>query len=87
MKLHEALRKIVRQFGVNVLQEQRLMSLLSDYQAFDDFPAMKAVMKSIADEGHGKELCRLSIDGSDSECLRYADDIKKITHQKQSFQE
>ena len=31
MKLHEALRKIVRQFGVNVLQEQRLMSLLSDY--------------------------------------------------------
>ena len=77
MKLHEALRKIVRQFGVNVLQEQRLMSLLSDYQAFDDFPAMKAVMKSIADEGHGKELCRLSIDGSDSECLRYADDIKK----------
>ena len=77
MKLHEALRKIVRQFGVNVLQEQRLMSLLSDYQAFDGFPAMKALMKSIADEGHGKELCRLSIDGSDSECLRYVDDIKK----------
>ena len=43
MKLHESLRKIVRQFGINVLQEKRLMSLLADYRSFDDYPAMKDV--------------------------------------------
>ena len=46
MKLHESLRKIIRQFGINVLQEKRLMSLLADYRSFDDYPAMKDVMRA-----------------------------------------
>ena len=47
MKLHDAMQKIIRQFGTPVLAESRLMSLLADYKAFDDFPAMKDVMKEI----------------------------------------
>ncbi len=39
MKLEEALRKIIRQFGVSVLQEKRLMFILSDFRAFNDHPA------------------------------------------------
>ena len=31
MKLHEALRKVIRHFGVNVIEEKRLMSFLADY--------------------------------------------------------
>ena len=34
MKLHEALRQAVRQFGMNVLQERRLVFILSDLRAF-----------------------------------------------------
>ena len=77
MKFHEALRRAVRQFGINVLQEHRLMSVLADYKAFEDYPAVKEVMKAVSAEGHGKELCRLAMDGSDEECLRYAEDLKK----------
>ncbi|MDY6337878.1 MAG: tetratricopeptide repeat protein [Succinivibrionaceae bacterium] len=87
MKFHEALRKAVRQFGINVLQEHRLMSVLADYKAFDDYPAVKEVMKAISTEGHGKELCRLAMDGSDEECLRYAEDLKKSLVRNSSFRE
>ena len=87
MKFHEALRKAVRQFGINVLQEHRLMSVLADYKAFDDYPAVKEVMKAISTEGHGKELCRLASDGSDAECLSYADDMKESLVRNSSFRE
>ena len=87
MKLHESLRKIIRQFGINVLQEKRLMSLLADYKSFDDYPAMKDVMKAVADEGHGKELCRLAMDGSDSDFRSYADDVRKSLMRNGHFKE
>ena len=87
MKFHEALRKAVRQFGINVLQEHRLMSVLADYKAFDDYPAVKDVMKAVCSDGYGKELCRLASDGSDDECLRYADDMKKSLVKNNSFME
>jgi len=87
MKFHETLRRAVRQFGINVLQEHRLMSVLADYKAFEDYPAVKEVMKAVSAEGHGKELCRLAMDGSDEECLRYAEDLKKSLVRNSSFRE
>lgn len=87
MKFHEALRRAVRQFGINVLQEHRLMSVLADYKAFDDYPAVKEVMKTVSSEGHGKELCRLAMDGSDEECLHYAEDLRKSLVRNSSFRE
>ena len=64
MKLHEALRKVIRHFGVNVIEEKRLMSFLADYRAFDDYPAVKEVMRAIATGDSGKKIC-LAADVSD----------------------
>ena len=58
MKLQEALRKVIRQFGIGFLQDKRLMSFLSDYKAFDDYPAVADVLKAIAAGKMVKELCR-----------------------------
>ena len=77
MKLQDALKKIIREFGMRVLREKRLVFLLSDYKAFDDYPAVKQIMKSIAEDGYGKELCRLGMDVSGEECLNYAGRLKK----------
>ena len=41
MKLNESLRKIIRQFGTNVLSEKRLLFILSDFRAFEEYPALK----------------------------------------------
>ena len=64
MKLHEALRKVIRHFGVNVIEAKRLMSFLADYRAFDDYPAVKEVMRAIATGDSGKKIC-LAADVSD----------------------
>ena len=64
MKLQDALKKIIKEFGMSVLKEKRLVSILADYKVFDDYPAAKQVMKSIVEDGYGKELCRLGMDGS-----------------------
>lgn len=77
MKLQDALKKIIREFGMSVLREKCLVFLLSDYKAFDDYPAVKQIMKSIAEDGYGKELCRLGMDVSGEECLNYAGRLKK----------
>ena len=59
MKLQDALKRIIMEFGISALKEKRLVFLLSDYKAFDDYPAVKPIMKSIVEDGYGNELCRL----------------------------
>ena len=86
MKLHEALRKVIRHFGVNVIEEKRLMSFLADYKAFDDYPAVKEVMRAIATGDSGKKIC-LAADGSDEEFLRLASEIKEKLVSERSFKE
>ena len=86
MKLHDALRKVIRHFGVNVIEEKRLMSFLADYKAFDDYPAVKEVMKCIATGDSGKKIC-LAADGSDEEFLRLADEIRETLVREKSFKE
>lgn len=86
MKLHEALRKVIRHFGVNVIEEKRLMSFLADYKAFDDYPAVKEVMRAIATGDSGKKIC-LAADGSDEEFLRLASEIMETLVRDRSFKE
>ena len=85
MKLQDALKRIFREFGMNVLKEKRLVFLLSDYKAFDDYPAVKQIIKAIADDGYGKELCRLGMDCSREDCLNYAILLKKTLSADKNF--
>ena len=88
MKLHEALRRAVREAGVSVLKDRKLLFLLSDYRAFDEYPAMRQVMKAVADGGYGKELYRLSWGGSGSaEYQGYAESLRKTLAAEKGFRE
>ena len=78
MSLHEALRKSVRLFGISVLGEERLMPILSDFRAFDEFPAMRQVMGSAIADGRLKELCRLAMGDRDAECIPAATELRKF---------
>ena len=76
MKLHEALRKTIREYGISVIREKRLMGFLGDCRAFDEYPAVRDVMKAIVTGDCGKELCRLATEAGDEEYLRFADNLK-----------
>lgn len=87
MKLHDALRKIIRQFGVNVLSEKRLLFILSDFRAFEAYPALKPVFEAIVSNGSGKELMRLSLDDDREGCISYAQNLKKSLSEQRHFRE
>ncbi|MEE3391835.1 MAG: tetratricopeptide repeat protein [Candidatus Cryptobacteroides sp.] len=85
MKLQDALRKVIKLAGMGVIQDKRLLSFLSDYRAFEEFPAVRPVMSAIAEEGYGKELFRHAADESDAEYLRYADGLKNTLCVRKNF--
>ena len=85
MKLHDALRKIFKLFGISVLQEKRLVFLLADYKAFDDFPAMKQVMESVATGRYGRELCLRAADDDSADYELYTEYLRKSLVRVQHF--
>ena len=85
MKLQEALRKVIRLFGIGFLQDKRLMSFLSDYKAFDDYPAAADVIKAITTGKFVKELCRKATEEGDDEYLKFADSLKESLVNHSSF--
>lgn len=56
MTLHEAIKELVAQFGENIVTEVRLANLLADLNGYQDYPAMKMVLKDILKAGYGKKL-------------------------------
>ncbi|MDY6275544.1 MAG: protein phosphatase 2C domain-containing protein [Succinivibrionaceae bacterium] len=85
VKLHDVMKQLLRQFGSAVLQDERLLSLLDDCHAFEDFPAMRQVMKEFASRGYLRDLyCRSQKDGI-AECQLYADYVKKSLAQTRHF--
>jgi len=85
VKLHNVMKQLLRQFGSAVLQDERLLSLLDDCHAFEDFPAMRQVMKEFASHEYLRDLyCRSQKDGI-AECQLYADYVKKSLAQTRHF--
>ena len=87
MRLHDALRKAVREYGVRVIAEKRLLYILSDFRAFEEYPAMRQVLASILEEEYGKELVRLFLDDDTDWCLSYARNLRKSLSEKRHFRE
>ena len=85
MKLQDATKKIIEEEGISILEEKRLVFLLADYLAFDDFPAVKPVMRSIVLDGYGKELCRLGSGGNRNDYLGYAGSLKEALARDRHF--
>lgn len=56
MKLQEAIRQMVSQFGESITSEIRLANLLADLNAYEEYPAMKPVFKEILKSGFGQKL-------------------------------
>ena len=84
MKLEDALQKIIRKYGTVILGEKRLVFLLDDYRAFSDYPAVRPIMKVIAEEGYGKELCE-ALEIHDMEFVISSDELKETLAEKHGF--
>lgn len=56
MKLQDAIKTLVKQFGDGIVSEVRLANLLADYNAYSDYPAMQQVFRDGLKAGYGKKL-------------------------------
>lgn len=65
MTIKEALKHIVLLSGKEELRSQRLTNLLSDYNAFYDYPSMKYILKGMIRTGIMDALTKSSIEKND----------------------
>jgi len=77
MKLHEALRKTILEYGTAVLEERSLVSLLEGDGAFGDCPDMLPVMEAIFTRKYGHELSIRSAEPERTDLSLYLDYLGK----------
>ena len=88
MKLHEALRKILKQFGTSVMQDGKcLMPMMADFHAFEDYPAMKQVMGAVFTGRYGKELFTRATDDESGDYRLYIGYLRQSLVQILHFRE
>lgn len=56
MKLQEALKQLISQFGEDIVREVRLANLLADFNAYGEYPAMKQIFKDCQKAGYGEKI-------------------------------
>ena len=57
--LYNAIKKAVNQFGFNILTENKIINILSDYGAFSTLPATKTILKNMVENGNCQKVCDL----------------------------
>ena len=56
MTLTEAIRSLVEAKGLNILTSPMALNILSDYNAFNDFPSSRNILKNIISEGYLEKI-------------------------------
>lgn len=85
MKLNEAIKQIVTQFGEQTVVESRLVNLLSDFLAFEDYPAVQHILKEFVAGGYAQQLHECCQNKSGNEFLLGIDKIQADFVQEKKF--
>lgn len=64
MELYKALKTVIDLQGPDILKDQRLINILSDFKAYEEAPAAKFILKSMINEGL---IAKLQIEYSSSD--------------------
>ena len=67
MNLDQAIKKIISDHGADILKERRLVSMLSDLQAFGQLPYAANMLKLIYANGYGTKIHQLYCNKDKSE--------------------
>ena len=69
MDLHIAIKNIVETDGVEIVKDIRLVSILSDFRAFETIPATKYILRAVIADGYAQKLLTIGSWNSQSENL------------------
>lgn len=77
MELHKAIKQLIESYGVDILNDNRLLNILGDYKAFEEVPASKYILRDIVAEGAIKRLSGCSHDNIELTIKNLSSDIVK----------
>lgn len=61
MELHTLLGEIVKTYGRDIINDQRIVNILSDYNVYADNPNYKFIIKNIISEGYSSKILMMRI--------------------------
>lgn len=69
MELHKALRNIIQTDGADIVKNDRLVNILDDFNAYQDIPASKYILRAIISDDYASKLLTIGKWSSDAEQL------------------
>ena len=88
MKLQEALKQLISQFGEDIVGDIKLANLLADFNAYGEYPAMKQIFKDSQKAGYGVKLLeayRQDPKTAIEKALNYNQEFAKVSKYKQDL--
>ena len=79
LPLHTAIKEAINTFGRTVIFEKRLMSILSDYQAFE-IKASRTVLRAIIELGYAEKIYNLDLQNDSGRELKAKSYILEIAN-------
>jgi hypothetical protein len=76
MNLDQAIKKIINDYGVDILKERRLVSLLSDHQAFGQLPYAANMLRQIYANGYGTKIHKLYCNKDMTEVAAFQSELR-----------
>lgn len=76
MELNQAIQKIIDDNDVNVLTERRFLTLLNDYQAFEDMPFAASMLRQIYNNGYGTKIHKIYCNQDANEVAAFLSELR-----------
>ncbi len=76
MNLDQAIKKIINDHGADILKERRLVSMLSDLQAFGQLPYAANMLKLIYANGYGTKIHQLYNNQDQTEIAAFLSELR-----------
>lgn len=77
MKLYEAIKTIVQEFGKEIVTNAKVINVFSDYNAFEESKTFKVILKNLIAEGYMDQLMYVR-DWTNSLSFHKVSNIKRI---------
>lgn len=77
MELHQAIKHLIKEYGISILLSKNLLYFLDDFKSFENDSTYKAVLKTLINEGYLNELLDIynSESNRDNEIHKYIQTI------------
>ena len=76
MELNQAIQKIIDDNDVNILTERSFLTLLNDYQAFEDMPFAASMLRQIYNNGYGTKIHKIYCNQDANEVTAFLSELR-----------